>query len=185
MNDIIVPTMAYLASGVIVNHALWLSKFQDLFGEAGPELEHFLFMLFVFLSSLAIFVVLLILHIFGLALPMPITVLGILGAVLGGVEAILLWRRVDVRVSLEIKITEKIARERRIVTGYHAVSVLAGCVGVGVLFDVAHAWITGPDSTLRWYHGVVLIWLCGIFAVEWQKRKTMLVNLVQSEIKES
>jgi hypothetical protein len=177
--------MAFLASGVIVNHALWLSKVQDLFGEAGPELEQFFLMLLVLLSSLAIFVVLFVLHLFGFALPIPTAVLGILGAVLGGFEAILLWKRIDVRVPLEIKITEKIARERRIVTGYHAISVLAGCVGVGVLLDVAHAWIVGSDSPSRWYHGVVLIWPCGIFAIAWGKRKFTLIDLIRTEIRKT
>ena len=184
MNDVIVPTMAYLASGLIVNHAQWLSKFKDLFGEAGPELERYYFMVFFVLSSSVIFIVLFVLHIFGLGLPMPLAVLGILGSILGGVVAILLWRSIRAPVSIKIEITGRIVCEGRIVTALHTISVVAGCVGVGVLLEAAHALITGSDSPWRWYHGIVLIWLCGIFAIEWIKRTPTLINLVRREIEE-
>ena len=183
MNDVIVPTMAYLASGLIVNHAQWLSKFKDLFGEEGPELERYYFMVFFIVSSSVIFIILFVLHIFGLGLPMPPVRLGVLGSILGAVVAILLWRTIKAPVAMEIEITERIVHERRILTALHTISVVVGCLGVGVLLEAMHALITGSDSPWRWYHGVVLIWLCGIFAAQWVGRTLTLINLVRSEIK--
>ena len=175
--------MAYVASGLIVNHAQWLSKFKDLFGEKGCELVKLYFMALIIVSSAVIFIVLFVLHIFGLSLPMPLAGLGILGSLLGGVVAILLWRTIKAPVSIEIEITDPIVHERRVLTALHTISVVTGCFGFGVLLEVAHALITGSDSPWRWYHGVVLIWLCVIFAAQWEGRTLTLINLVRSEIK--